>query len=458
MLFTEEEISKLNYFPEFARNANIIYGNNRDIRNINNKAGTPFDVNALFINIKDFIINFDKNMSNKFIITDEVEEGIRRLNYRVSNYDFLNRGGRDVIHKFFDIFFLFLSSSATIRVSEYLSLYEYILQIDSGFEAFYSIFKSIAHDEYDASLQIENNKKFILHDNKISEIEEQVLNLRTTLIDEANKILEPRRIQFVEDTNKIISDFQKELSQIHAQFVFSIKDDADKLEKSIKSTDADFKATYEDYDILKKMVQAKGEQEITHHYKRKAFIEMIVYWVATFATIAIIYFSIDMAKDGLDEYKKSSNIPITALIENYKDQPAEKVEKIYSIYQNNALVFLILRLVISILIFLTIIFTSRIAYRAYIHMRHSENMRLKLATLRPFINHLTDEDKKQIHKDLIPDYFGKDAGLVDKQEEKFKDIPSNVSAVAMKAIEQISGSGNNSSTQRNGKNSDGGTE
>ncbi|MFW2014659.1 hypothetical protein [Acinetobacter bereziniae] len=65
-------------------------------------------------------------------------------------------------------------------------------------------------------------------------------------------------------------------------------------------------------------------------------------------------------------------------------------------------------------------------------------MMLKLATLRPFINQLNETERNQIHKDLVPDYFGKDAGMVDSMNEKFKDIPSNVSAIAIKAIEQIS--------------------
>ncbi|MDC4314370.1 hypothetical protein OHV31_14415 [Acinetobacter baumannii] len=34
---------------------------------------------------------------------------------------------------------------------------------------------------------------------------------------------------------------------------------------------------------------------------------------------------------------------------------------------------------------------------------------------------------------------------------QIRDLPANVSAVAMKAIEQISGNGNSSGTERNGK-------
>ncbi|MDC4685463.1 hypothetical protein NQ809_17140, partial [Acinetobacter baumannii] len=134
------------------------------------------------------------------------------------------------------------------------------------------------------------------------------------------------------------------------------------------------------------------------------------------------------------------------------------IEKIFQAQQNNALTYLVLRLALSILLFSTIIYTSRVAYRAYIHMRHSENMRLKLATLRPFINQLEEEERNQVHKDLVPDYFGKDAGLVDSQGERFKDLPTNISAVAMKAIEQISGSSNSSGTEKNGKKPEGGTE
>ncbi len=110
-----------------------------------------------------------------------------------------------------------------------------------------------------------------------------------------------------------------------------------------------------------------------------------------------------------------------------------------------------MRLIFSILLFLTVIYTSRIAIRAYSHWRHSENMHLKLASLRPFINQLQEEERNQIYKELVPDYFGKDAGLVDTANEKFKDLPANVSAVAIKAIEQISGGSSSGKAENNSK-------
>ncbi|ENU11074.1 hypothetical protein [Acinetobacter calcoaceticus] len=459
MLFNEEELALLKYFPETAVLINNIYNRNKSHETLVNKSGDLIQTSSLFFRIKEFIISLDKYMTDQIFITEGVESNIRILNYRISaNYDLSHRTEIDVIGKFLDLFFFFLSTISKIRVSEYKSLYELLNELNNNFETIYEDIKNLSNDFYDATFLSDSNYRLVLLDERINELGSRLDKISNIFLDESNKIIEPRRIQFIEDTNKVISDFQKELSQIHAQFIFSIKDDADKLEKSIKSTDADFKATYEDYNILKKMVNAKGEQLITDHYDKKASQEKKVYWSATITTIVIIILSISLAMCGLSEYNERTNIPTSTLIEKYKDQSAEKIEKIYAIAQKNALIYLILRLIISLLIFSSIIYTSRVAYRAYIHMRHSENMMLKLATLRPFINQLEKEDRNQIHKDLIPDYFGKDAGMVDSTNEKFKDLPANVSAVAMKAIEQISGSGSNSNTERNGKKPDGGTE
>ncbi|MDC5092467.1 hypothetical protein NRA13_08075, partial [Acinetobacter baumannii] len=95
------------------------------------------------------------------------------------------------------------------------------------------------------------------------------------------------------------------------------------------------------------------------------------------------------------------------------------------------------------------------AYRSYIHWRHCEKKPLKVASLRPFINHLNEEERRKIHKDLIPDYFGKDAGVIDNStSEKFNDLPANISAIAIKAIEQISLGGNNLNKSENSSKKD----
>ncbi|MDV7378169.1 hypothetical protein R4467_14450 [Acinetobacter baumannii] len=265
-----------------------------------------------------------------------------------------------------------------------------------------------------------------------------------------------------QDYNKQINDFleglRSSLRDLHNRYENELKGKVENLDNLVDQTDKEFKSTFNDYNQLKGLVNIKGEMLITDHYKKRAFWERITYWAMTIATFIIIILSICLALNGLNEYKEKTDMPVNTLIANYKDQPIEKIEKIYSVTQENALIYLVLRLIFSVLLFSSIIYTSRVAYRAYVHMRHSENMMLKLATLRPFINQLDEEDRNQIHKDLVPDYFGKDAGMVDSINEKFKDLPANVSAVAMKAIEQISGNSNSSGTEKNTNNQSTGTQ
>ena len=444
MLFNNDDIGQLRYFIDIAETLNKIYMFFLDHPHYQLKLNNePLDKEVFFYKLKDnciYVDNIFKTVtssdSEKFIhgALNELNEKLNS-SYKEFLID-LNRVGL-----FFNSLVLIFYTILHLILKKYFyELKEWadkLLSVDSNYSFI---------DKYE--------KKFFILESKVNDLMEQNIKNTNVFNEKINQFIFEQKNIYDERVNKIISDFHNELSKIHSEFVISIKEDAEKLERSIKSTDVDFKATYEDYDTLKKMVNAKGEQEVTNYYKNKADWERFTYWFMTTLTFIIIGGAICLATLSLNDYKTKTSINIDEWSQKLKNQPIEKIEKIYELQQKNALIYLILRLVISIFLFSSIIYTSRIAYRAYIHMRHSENMRLKLATLRPFINHLDSNDKKQIHKDLIPDYFGKDAGLVDTANEKFKDLPANVSAVAMKAIEQISGSGSNSSTEKNGKKSD----
>lgn len=282
---------------------------------------------------------------------------------------------------------------------------------------------------------------------KIKEYEKFISNHKEEFLDEKKEILGKYTKDLTDSFNElkiksqdILQEYNNEVNASKLKFKNQVDDEISSFKEKIEEVNKDFKNSVKDFEVLKKFINAKGEQEITDHYKNKAKWERVTYWLMTFVTFGIIIFSVCMAINGLDEYKEKANISVETLLEKYKEQPVEKIEKIYGAVQSSALTYLVLRLIFSVLLFSSIIYTSRVAYRAYVHMRHSENMMLKLATLRPFINQLDESERNQIHKDLVPDYFGKDAGLVDGASEKFKDLPANVSAVAMKAIEQIGGS------------------
>lgn len=451
MLFNEDEVNRLGLFSQIAQIANGLEGIAQTTQTTiyiidkNRKTGVDF-----FKTFKSFIFKFDILLLSLDINITESKKIIDKLEVSLKEDDFiLNYNENALVFNF--IVKLKICMDEILHLCQ-LKITNFTIIWNNNSELVYF---------YDLLLKIinfnnlsEGNSNF---DNKILIIEDQLNRLllrfenhESLLKKEANNFFKNELNNFSEEIKKGTEEHVVKLKELQHKYTYSLEADFNNLEEdlnklmiSVNHAEYDFNNTYDDYEILKKMVQAKGEQQITDHYKNRAFWERITYWAMTVGTFLIILLSICLALNGLDEYKEKTDIPVTALIEKYKDQPIEKIEKIYSAAQENALIYLVLRLIFSVLLFSSIIYTSRVAYRAYVHMRHSENMMLKLATLRPFINQLEEEDRNQIHKDLIPDYFGKDAGMVDSTNEKFKDLPANVCAVAMKAIEQISGGGNN---------------
>ncbi len=456
MLLSEEEVSDLFYCRRIAELLNAAYPNKtREIITSNGKR-LKFDYISIFNQLKKIIYRIEEFLVSVFG-NDLNDENVR------------------FIRDYFDSIIIISSHGAGDELNAHLYLRDFIWgfykHVSDFFEKnilFRDIKKADVSFEMDSIVNelhamnqsfglnnsVNNDRLYdrvVLLEGEIKRLKDEV-NLNSTQISTTvNSFVLAQEKDLKKQVNAVIEDLKSSLVNIHTTYEEEIKGKVESLGNLVNQTDQDFKSTYDDYEILKKMVQAKGEQQITDHYKKRAFWERITYWIMTIGTFAIIIWSICLALNGLDEYKAKTNISISSMVQQYKDQPIEKIEKIYSAAQENALIYLVLRLIFSVLLFSSIIYTSRVAYRAYVHMRHSENMMLKLATLRPFINQLKEEERNQIHKDLVPDYFGKDAGMVDSTNEKFKDLPANVSAVAMKAIEQISGSGSNSSTEKNNK-------
>ncbi|MDS7943375.1 hypothetical protein RMA95_05570 [Acinetobacter sp. V110_1] len=463
MLFSNEESKHLFFCKKLAEQLENYYPTIISQFNVKNGEIIKGNYESIFDSLKTIIFRIE-NFLKKFIGTN------------------LNNNTVQLIRNYFDNF---ISFSGIIKqeiddknVKIYLRSYiwDFYLFITEFFynKSYVGIFDNAeAHDEVELILNIvddlnksygldlaknnvNNNKLYdrvVLLEDEIKRLYKE-LNISSAQIKETvDGFVLTQQDYFNDQLNSLIDSLRSSLGSVHNKYESEVKGKVENLETLINQTDQDFKSTFNDYNQLKGLVNIKGEMLITDHYKKRAFWERITYWSMTIATFIIIILSICLALNGLNEYKEKTDVPVTTLIENYKDQPIEKIEKIYSVTQNNALTYLVLRLIFSVLLFSSIIYTSRVAYRAYVHMRHSENMMLKLATLRPFINQLNDDERNQIHKDLVPDYFGKDAGLVDTANEKFKDLPANVSAIAMKAIEQISGGGNSSNSSSNeGKN------
>jgi len=405
------------------------------------------DSNDIKNNVKSLFIPFNEDIEGLDVEINNKEMSIAELSIVIENFQILILKFYNFIEILFDDQgFIFKGISDVVFKTNAILILNSLRKIKVLFPV-----ESSNNDNkilYDRVVLLEENLKKLTKEVNINSAQ---------IIKTIDGFVLAKEEHFDKQLNDLIERLRVSLSSIHNEYENEVKGKVEKLYDSVLRTDLDFQKTFNDYNQLKGLVNIKGEMLITDHYKKRAFWERITYWLMTIGTFAIIIWSICLALNGLDEYKAKTNISISAMVQQYKDQPVDKIEKMYSVIQSNALIYLVLRLIFSVLLFSSIIYTSRVAYRAYVHMRHSENMMLKLATLRPFINQLEEDDRNQIHKDLVPDYFGKDAGMVDSTNEKFKDLPANVSAIAMKAIEQISGGGSNCSTEKNNKKPEGET-
>ncbi|WP_336034127.1 hypothetical protein [Acinetobacter bereziniae] len=475
MLFDENEIKNFKILKKIALIFNDLYANKFLVNNTYSRSSKMYiNIDNIFKSISLILIEIDDYLYRtgytSYGLVDEYESHLNSINFNYFKNDELTNFN-NWIELVFNSTASFLKGINDLEEENkdyHLDVYKVVNKINSfkikrisnlsmpDFNYNFSE-KNNSFIEFDSNGEIIKNldynaKEFI---NKIEDkYEDDFKNSSNSFqlnyegkLEEFQKLLSSSYSDFKKKSDNLLQKFNDEITLSKLNFKKSVDDEILEFGKKFSKVDTDFKNTVKDFEVLKKFINAKGEKEVTDHYRNKAKWERITYWLMTLITFGIIIYSVSMATNGLNEYKSKANISVEKLLKDFPNQPVEKIEKLFSATQSSALTYLVLRLLFSILLFSSIIYTSRVAYRAYIHMRHSENMMLKLATLRPFINQLDESERNQIHKDLVPDYFGKDAGLVDGASEKFKDLPANVSAVAMKAIEQIGGSTSNNITK-----------
>ncbi|MGO5564537.1 hypothetical protein PGK21_002730 [Acinetobacter baumannii] len=297
-------------------------------------------------------------------------------------------------------------------------------------------------------------KRFSELEIQLHNLEEKIEKFKSNQTQNIEKFLNDARKKISEEVSDTSKSYQLKIDNFFNTIDQDVIDKVGELRGKLNTTETELSNLGVGVKAYNSIVSEKVENEFAKYYLIKAKEEKKIYYGITITSICLLVGSIVLAWFSLTKYYNNYVDP-KGLKNTIKDLNPMEVEWV----QQAAFLYLSLRLVISILIFLSVIYTGRIAYRAYLHWRHSENTHLKLASLRPFINDLSLEDIAQIRKDLIPDFFGKDAGNIDGSNESFKDLPTNVSALAAKAIEQIGNNiGTKSTTEKNTKNQTGGTE
>ncbi|HHP8773712.1 TPA: hypothetical protein ACSIXW_001516 [Acinetobacter baumannii] len=473
MLFNEDEIKHLEFFKRIAIKLNRCLLNvQQDPENyIDGVAQTtygPITIDLFFKNLKNLFIELDLIFKSKLI--SSVNEDVYNDLYKIINdldsniirnldSTYLGKSKNNFsIEKLFMDLYTFINEIFR-KGSRYTLAFDFS-QLSGDMAGFYQSFiKIVKTRTFDDN---EQYKELIFKiknfEDKIKEFSNRSDNNASEFRKEIDNFFSNQRTAFDQRVNETINIFNSDINNIQNTYKTDLVRKIDDLNSQVTSSKNEVDNLDQAIESYKSTVSKKIQNEISKHYQKKAKMEMITYWGATTFSIILILSSLGLLAWGLVDYYHDYISTNVCLKDEAFNACVSRLEKVRDITKNIGITFFVMRFSFSLLLFLTVIYTSRIAIRAYSHWRHSENMHLKLSSLEPFITELPKDVRHEIHRELIPDYFGKDAGLVDTANEKFKDLPANVSAVAMKAIEQISGSGSNSSTERNGKKPDGGTE
>jgi hypothetical protein len=469
-LFKESDINSLYLFKKIAPLLNNIYIQffdknytlfRQELRGSNDElmAADVVDVQYLFDIIKTNIVTIDKEIFDSYSDEEDRSKFNSFINWTTAG-----------LESFYDK----MANSNYSKADAFLNLINIFYKLFSDFSIFLK-FNIVNRQHFNEFLKLKDdfdiskrnnfnnnsdyiNNKIIIFENKINELENKSI-INSDLFNKANNdFFTKQKIEYDKSFTDILNSFRQELNSIYTEYTSELVLKVADLKNSVKNSKAEVDNLDNAIHSYKSAVSTKIQNEISKHYQKKATMEMRTYWGATLFSILLILGSLGLLAWGLIDYYYDYISTSSCLSNEDFKSCVTRLETIRDITKNIGISFFVMRFVFSLLLFLTVIYTSRIASRAYSHWRHSENMHLKLSSLEPFITELPKEVRHEIHRDLIPDYFGKDAGLVDTANDKFKDLPANVSAVAMKAIEQISGGGSNSSTEKNGKKPEGGTE
>ena len=492
MLFTEQEKHNLKYFNNIANLLNIYiinFKNSSYVSNLVKYYSVDLDTYSKYLkdiifDLEDLLVADSNNYKN---VNNFIEEFYKELQDNVSEFSHADIDKTVIIKKFFVMINSFLNkikdwifslvfqkNDSSINDNPLLRVvnsepYTWVIN--------YSVTKS---KDIDSSIQpmVENDKDILSSNylnNKIIILEDRVANIIKDLkifledykLSRDENFDEQRRL-FEERANDALINYQNSLDEIKKQYQNDLIPQVSDLKSKLLNNKTELDSLLGDVKLYQDKMTNKAVAEMSAHYFDKSKFERNSYFAITLVSAIIIIFSVISAYIGVNSYyneyvstkscdsSQSRTIKVNGAI---KEMSFEECMKDLSVKreatQKYAFNYLIFRLSFSLLLFLAVIYASRIAMRAYNHWRQSENMYLKLNTLSPFIGSLDKSVRNDVHLSLVPDYFGKDAGMVESSKDAVKDLPTNISNIAIKAIEQAGSTiGSKLGSDKETKNSD----
>ncbi|WP_252061161.1 hypothetical protein [Acinetobacter sp. AHP123] len=471
MLFSEEEILKLELFNKTALNANSFYESLSTTEMViyllnNNK---KYTTGTFFFDFKEFLTKFDKFLiENKFNFND-LRKLIDELNSSLESIGFYpGQNENAFFFSFVETFYFFLEKVInSIAGSKFLNG---LFLENRSFSYFYELIRNIMRFNNLSLNNMDVDKKIIILEDRVNKNESELKIFLDDFKASRDENFDYQKKIFEQRANDAFVSFQNTLNQFKKQHKDDLEPQIEELKNKFLDNKNELESLLGDVKLYQDKMTNNAVNEMSAHYFDKSKFERNSYFSVTIASAIIIIFSVISAYIGVNNYYKqyvgTESCDKTEAVENQemilppvKGKSYEECMKDLTIKreltQKYAFNYLIFRLSFSVLLFLAVIYASRIAMRAYNHWRQSENMYLKLNTLSPFIGSLDKSVRNDVHLSLVPDYFGKDAGIVESSKDAVKDIPTNISNIAIKAIEQAAGTiGSKLGSDKESKNTD----
>ncbi|MBZ6528937.1 hypothetical protein HZZ09_03165 [Acinetobacter nosocomialis] len=472
MSFNNEELKKLVLLKETAEIINnirsYIYRDAKNLKNLNLGLNlAEFQVTNAFKLIAQVIIIAEEVLSSPELVLEECELYIDDLNNELYKALAL-RESTNILN--FNLmlnailFFIRVIAFQNFETKNLIEKMGYSLEINKIYNVL------IKYIDNSNGFEADFYKKIIILEDKVNKIDEQNIINKEIFEKQVNKFFSEQKKNYDDNVDKIIKSFKSITDDLQYEYEREVKEKITGLKEDFESKRVELDALLGDVKLYQDKMTNKAVSEMSAHYFDKSNFERNSYFFLTFVSACIIIFSVYTAFVGVNSYYNqyvstescdNSEISKTkeTIIPPVKLKSYEECMKDLTIKreatQKYAFNYLIFRLSFSLLLFLAVIYVSRIAMRAYNHWRQSENMYLKLNTLSPFIGSLDKPVRNDVHLSLVPDYFGKDAGIVENSKDAVKDIPTNISNIAIKAIEQAGSTiGSKLGSDRESKNSD----
>lgn len=451
MIFSDEELEELKYLKESADILNKIYSYYLDR-----------SISFIVIGTSNHATNYYfEQMKNKLIYVDSLFKSIQDLDYDKSLYK-ISAVLNDQLKHYWSSYSRLLMSLENLITTITTCLYNFFNNIvvypllprekeakytlSDDFKNFVVYFGSVLNEANNLH-QTYESKLNVLED-RLNQISNQHAIHSSQFDTKVNEFISEQKESFDKNVQNIIRSFRENIQYVYEN---DLKGKISELIDKFDNNKYELDSLLGDVKLYQDKMTNKAVSEMSAHYYKKSKFERNSYFAVTIASAIIIIFSVLSAYWGVNGYynqyvstevcdknevdaTQGTIIPPVKL-KSYQECMKDLATK-REATQKYAFNYLIFRLSFSLLLFLAVIYASRIAMRAYNHWRQSENMYLKLNTLSPFIGSLDKSVRNDVHLSLVPDYFGKDAGMVENTKDTVKDIPTNISNIAIKAIEQ----------------------